>query len=116
MSLPSGSPGGLSQRVDGTSVPVWDEDPDETFAGPDYLDRFYAEESETADLFSGEGYEDGYDDDASYSQTLVPSAAQRSFTLREDDGLHAETGSGQTHTDPPSLVGGKGGAYYWRRC
>ena len=79
--------------VDGTSVPVWDEDPDETFTGPEFLDRFFQEEYETAELFSGEADEDEYDDDGSYSQTLVHSAAQRSSTT---DALHAETGSGQT--------------------
>ena len=94
------SPAGISMPADGTSVPVWDEDPDETFAGPEYLDRFFHEELETAELFSGDGDEDDYYEDGAYSQSLVPSAAQRSSTT---DALHAETGSGQTHMEQLSL-------------
>ena len=94
MDSTAASPAGISMPADGTSVPIWDEDPDENFAGPEFLNRFFHEELETAELFSGDDEEDEYYGDASYSQTLVPSAAQRSSTT---DALHAETGSGQTH-------------------
>ena len=95
MDQSAAGPNGISMPADGTSVPVFDEDPDESFAGPEYLDRFFAEESDTAELFTGDAEEDEYyEGDGSYQpDPLVHSAAQRSIT---EDGLHAETGSGHT--------------------
>ena len=47
---------------DGTDVPVYDEDPDEAFTGPVNLANFFAEESDIAELFTGDYEEDEYYD------------------------------------------------------
>ena len=80
----------------GIEVPIYDEDPEEAFIGPQGLNNFQ-EESDIAEPFTEEYEEDDeyYDGDGSYQpDPLVRSAAQRGVT---DDALHAETGSGHTH-------------------
>ena len=37
MDQSAAGPGGMSMPVDGTTVPVFDEDPEEAFTGPEYL-------------------------------------------------------------------------------
>ena len=79
----------------GTDVPIYDEDPDESFTGPVGLENF-AEEPDIAGLYTGDYEEEDeyYEGDGSYQpDPLVRSAAQRSVT---EDALHAETGSGHT--------------------
>ena len=109
MDQSAAGPGGTPVPLDGTTVPVFDEDPEEAFTGPEYLDRFFAEESDTAELFIAGAEEDEYyEGDGSYQpDPLVRSAAQRSIT---DDGLHAETGSG--HTQEGRGCGGAGSKSY----
>ena len=74
---------------DGTDVPVYDEDPGEAFTGPVNLGNFFAEESDVAELFTGDYDEDEYydgpepydDGDGSYQpDPLVRSAAPVSYT------------------------------------
>ena len=79
----------------GIAVPAYDEDPDETFTGPQGLSNFFQEESDVAELFTGE-YEDEeeYFDGAGFEPSpLEGSAPQR--TAQSEAG-HAETVSGHT--------------------
>ena len=80
---------------DGTSVSIYDEDPDESFTGPEGLSNFFNEESEVADLFTGEFDEDEYyDGDGSYQpEPFEDSTPQR--TVPREAG-HVGTGSGLT--------------------
>ena len=82
----------------GIEVPIFDEDPDENFSGPEGIGNFFNDASEVAKLFNGD-YEDDdeyYDGDGSYQpEPLEGSAPQR--TAPSEAG-HAETMSG--HTQP----------------
>ena len=82
----------------GIEVPIYDEDPEEAFIGPQGLNNFFQEESDVAELFTGDYEEEDeyYDGDgSSQPDPLVRSAAQRGDT---HDARQAETVSG--HTQP----------------
>ena len=79
----------MDPGVDPTAIAVadFDEDPDESFTGPNGLNEFFNEEYEQDEYYDddGEGYEE--------PEPLVRSAAQR--TGQPEPG-HAETVSGHT--------------------
>ena len=81
----------------GIAVPTYDEDPEEAFIGPQGLSNFFQEESDVAELFTGE-YEDDddeYFDGAGFEPSpLEGSAPQR--TAQSEAG-QPETVSGHTH-------------------
>ena len=68
----------------GIAVPDYDEDPEESFTGPNGLTEFFNEEYEEDDYYDdGEAYQD--------ADPLERSAAQRADA---DDAAQAETVSG----------------------
>ena len=72
----------------GIAVPAYDEDPEESFTGPNGL----------TDFFNDEYDEDYYGDDGEAYEEAEPlerSAAQRAGTI---DAAQAETVSGHTHS------------------
>ena len=79
------------------SVPVFDEDPDESFTRPEGLNEFFNEEYE-----QDEYYDEYYDGEGSYQpEPLETSASQR--TAQSEAG-HAETVSGHTQFEDGLLV------------
>ena len=80
---------------DGTSVPVYDEDPEESFIGPVGLANFFAEESDAAERDDEDyGEDEYYDGEGTLPAPLETSTSQR--TGLSDPG-HVETVSGHTH-------------------
>ena len=72
----------------GIAVPSFDEDPDETFTGPEGIVNFFNEDYEDDDEY--------YDGDGSYqTDPLEGSAPQRTAPMEAGQ---AETVSGHTHT------------------
>ena len=90
----------MDPQMDPSAIPVavYDEDPEESFIGPEGLTNFFNEEYEAAERFNGD-YEDDdeYYDGDGYQQPdlLETSASQRAGT---NDAAQAETVSGHTHT------------------
>ena len=85
----------------GISVPIFDEDPDEAFTGPEGIDILFNEESEGGEPYNGDYGDDDeyYDGDGSYQpEPLETSASQR--TAPSEAG-QAETVSGHTHSGEP---------------
>ena len=78
----------MDPQVDpsGIAVPAYDEDPEESFTGPNGLTEIFDEEYDEEDYYDdGEAYQD--------ADPLERSAAQRADT---DDAAQAETVSGHT--------------------
>ena len=87
----------------GISVPIYDEDPEESFVGPNGLSNFFAEESDIAELFTDglEPYEDeeeNYDGAGLLPPPLETSASQR--VAQPTEATHAGTVSGHTQFRP----------------
>ena len=78
----------------GISVPIYDEDPEESFIGPVGLVNFFAEESDAPEREDDDYGEDEYYDGEAYQPTpLEGSGPQRAS---HPEVAQPETGSGHT--------------------